>query len=72
MDTLAQRLHTLRKQAGLTLKQVSTLAGISLTFLADIEHGRTLPSLVTLEAIAEVFGLTTGQLMANVRIRSRE
>ena len=69
MDTLGLRLRMLRRRAGLTLEDVSSRAGISLSFLSDLERGRTLPSLETLEAIAEVYSLSVGEALVNVRIR---
>jgi transcriptional regulator with XRE-family HTH domain len=55
IDTLAGRLRWLRKQSGLTLREVSARSGVSLSFLSDLERGErgVLPSLETLEAIAE-------------------
>ena len=71
MDTLYGRLRMLRTRAGFTLAQVSARAGITLSFLSDIERGRTQPSLDTLERIADVYGLTIGELLVNVRIVSQ-
>jgi transcriptional regulator with XRE-family HTH domain len=72
MDSLSSRLRSLRKRCHKTLEQVSSEAGISLSFLSDLERGRTQPSLETLEAIAEVYGLTVGEALVNVRIRDGE
>ena len=72
MDTLPVRLRMLRKQCHKTLAEVASEAGISLSFLSDLERGRTMPSLETLEAIAEVFNLTVGEILVNVRIRPEE
>lgn len=71
MDTLHGRLRMLRHRAGLTLAQVSERAGITLSFLSDIERGRSLPGLDTLERIADVYGLSVGELLVNVRIVAR-
>lgn len=46
----------MRNQAGLTLKEAADGAGISLSYLSDLERGRTLPSLETLQSIANVYG----------------
>lgn len=55
MTELHERLHWLRKQAGLTLAEVSARTGSAVGFLSDLECGRSLPSLVTLERIAAVY-----------------
>lgn len=68
MDTLPQRLRMLRQQANKTLADIASGAGISVSFLSDMERGRTLPALDTLERIADVFDLTIGELLVNVRI----
>ena len=72
MDTLPQRLRMLRRQAHKTLADVADGAGISLSYLSDVERGRTLPALYTLERIADVFGLSIGELLVNVRIAPEE
>ena len=37
---------------GMTLKETATAAGISFSFLSDIERGRTAPSLKTIRKLA--------------------
>ena len=68
MDALPYRLRMLRQRAHKTLADVADGAGISVSFLSDMERGRTLPALDTLERIADVFGLSIGELLVNVRI----
>ncbi len=70
MVTLAERLRSMRHGANLTLKEVADQAQITVSFLSDMERGRTLPSLDTLERIADVYGLSVGEVLVNVRIRS--
>ena len=72
MDTLPTRLRWLRKQKGMTLAELGGWCGASVSFLSDLERGRTMPSLEMLEAIAEVYGLTVGEALVNVRIRPEE
>lgn len=64
--SLHERLRSLRHQAHFTLAQVSIGAGVSVSFLSDIERGRTLPSLPTLERIADVYRLTLGEVLVDV------
>ena len=51
--SLGSKLRNMRKARNLTLSNVSETTGLSLSFLSDIERGRTLPSLKTLARIAE-------------------
>jgi transcriptional regulator with XRE-family HTH domain len=69
MTTLHERLRWLRTRSHLTLKEVGDRAGVAISQLSDIERGRALPSLDTLERIADVYGLTIGEALVNVRIR---
>ena len=66
MTTLGERLRTLRGQAGLTLAQVADRAELSVSYIADIEHDRRVPSLDALQRIAAVFQLDTVTLLAGV------
>lgn len=50
----------------MTLAQLSGLAGISLSYLADIEHDRTAPSLARLQGIAEGLGMNARELLRGV------
>lgn len=68
MIPLHVRVRQLRHQAHLTLAQVASHAFISVSFLSDVERGRTLPALDTLERIAGVYGLSVGELLVNVQI----
>jgi transcriptional regulator with XRE-family HTH domain len=50
---LPQTLRTLRKLRELTLKEVAADTGLSVSFLSDIERGRTNPSFDTLTKLAK-------------------
>jgi len=69
MTTLHARLRWLRIRAHFTLQEVGHDARVTISQLSDIEHGRSLPSLDTLERIVAVYGLTIGEALVNVRIR---
>jgi len=56
--SLGSKLRNMRKARNLTLSNVSETTGLSLSFLSDIERGRTLPSLKTLARIAEALDVT--------------
>ena len=53
---LCECLRNMRLAKGLTLKELSELSGVSLSFLSDIEHERADPSLETLNKIAKGLG----------------
>jgi transcriptional regulator with XRE-family HTH domain len=42
------------------LKDVAAASGLSLSYISDIERGRTLPSLGTIEKLAAVYGYRAG------------
>lgn len=53
MINIGENIRNARKAKGLTLKGVCLLTGLSISFLSDIERGRTSPSLRSLIKIAE-------------------
>ena len=63
MDKLADRafvgkaIAEARKKCGLTQASVATQAGVSRSYLADVESGRTMPSLKCLLALSQVVAL---------------
>jgi transcriptional regulator with XRE-family HTH domain len=60
---LGERLKQLRLKKKLSLRELGNLAHISHSFIADIESGRSNPSLATLEILARVLGTTTSYLL---------
>jgi transcriptional regulator with XRE-family HTH domain len=78
---IAARLKEKRKERGLTLVRVSELTGLSVSFLSDIEVGRSSPSLSTLAKLTECYQTTIAELcieaemqqyVTQVRIRMLE
>lgn len=59
---LGAEIRKLRKSKGMTLKQAAELAGITFTFLSDLERGRVAPSLNTLSAIGQGWELNINVL----------
>ena len=49
---LQDRLKELRTHREFTLKVLAELSGLSVSYLSDIERGRTTPTLATLEQLA--------------------
>jgi transcriptional regulator with XRE-family HTH domain len=63
---LPERLKELRTNKDLTLKGVAERSGLSVSYLSDIERGRTTPSLGTLEVIAEALEVSVIDLLTGV------
>lgn len=55
---LADAIRRLRKQHNLTLADLSIRCGLSVSYLSDIERGRTKPTLDTLNSIISSYGYT--------------
>lgn len=63
MSTIGERIRDLRNARNLTLKDLSLRANISISFLSDIESGRTRPSVDTLLSLANALGVPTDYLL---------
>lgn len=63
---LENRIRELRGTANLTLKQLSGKTDLSVSYLSDIERGRTRPSLGALESLAIAFEISVTDLLAGV------
>lgn len=57
-DSLGAKLKTLRGNLGLSRAEVAQRAGVSVSLVAQIENGRTHPSLETLQRISDVLGIS--------------
>ena len=71
-QTLGERLRWLRKRRGNTLDCLAFVAGISLSYLSDLERGRTLPSLAMLSRLAEVYGISASELLRGVVLEASD
>lgn len=63
---LGQRIRELRTSRGETLKDISNSTTLSVSYLSDIERGRTNPSLQSLETLANHFEISVTDLLAGV------
>lgn len=63
---LGTKLRMLRKSRGYTLSDVSKETDLSVSFLSDIERGRTKPSLDSLDKLAECYQVTVNDLLDEV------
>jgi transcriptional regulator with XRE-family HTH domain len=63
---LKNRLREIRRQHGVTLLQVADATKLSVSYLSDLERGRTNPSLETLERLAAFYKVSMVDLLAGV------
>jgi XRE family transcriptional regulator, regulator of sulfur utilization len=64
---LHERLKEVRTQRGLTLLQVKEQSGLSVSYVSDLERGRTSgPSLETLDKLATCYQMTTADLISGI------
>lgn len=55
---VSTKLRNLRKENKLTLKELSTKSGISVSFISDVENKRRNPSIDTLQTLADALGVS--------------
>ena len=60
-----EKLQELRKQKNLTQEELSEILFVSRTAISKWESGRVYPSIDSLKAIAEFFGVTIDELLSN-------
>jgi transcriptional regulator with XRE-family HTH domain len=59
---IGTRLREVRRQRGITLKQVADAAGVTESFVSQVERGAANPSVATLRRIAEALGESMASL----------
>jgi transcriptional regulator with XRE-family HTH domain len=65
--TVAANIRALRRDAGLTLAELASAAGLGKSTLAQLESGRANPSVETLWAIAAALRVSFARLVEEVR-----
>lgn len=60
---LGSRIRSERKQRGRTLRELAAQAGLSVSFLSQLERGKARPSVGTLHNLAEAFELSMAELL---------
>jgi len=70
--TFGDRLRWLRWERDLTLADLSSATGLSISYLSDMERGRTLPTLATLYKLAAAYDMTASDLLRGVEIDEGE
>lgn len=63
---LGKKIRELRKQKGYTQAELAELVDLSTNFIGYLERGKQLPSLKTLEKIAQALGITIGYLFYSI------
>jgi len=61
-------IRKVRKKKGLTLRKLGELSNVSHSFIADIESGRSYPSLQTLSALAEALRVPITDLIRETEL----
>jgi hypothetical protein len=64
--SLGERIRSERSVAGLTLRELGDRSGISVSYLNDIEHDRTVPTLGRLVSIAQALDTDVRALLSGV------
>ncbi|MGD8189405.1 helix-turn-helix domain-containing protein [Brevibacillus ginsengisoli] len=57
MDSIYEKIRILRTQQNMTLKELSTLSGLSISFLSQVERGNSSLAITSLQKIAEVLNV---------------
>lgn len=65
LDNTARAIRDARIQAGLSLRELGSRAGVSASLLSQIETGRARPSVTTLYALVGELGLSLDELVAS-------
>lgn len=60
---LSERLRRKRKKLELTLKDVNKQTGLSVSFLSEIERGKTNPSIETIQKLAHCYDVPVSELI---------
>ncbi len=63
---LGDRLREVRRSRDRKLMEVAEATELSVSYLSDLERGRTRPSLDTLERLASFYELAVADLLSNV------
>lgn len=74
MSRFGVKLRVLRKQRGMTQQALAEVLGYSShSYLSEVEKGRKDPSIPLVLAVADLFGVTTDQLLRdNIHIEGEE
>ncbi len=65
---IGERLRWYRKHNSKRLRELSSATGLSMSFLSDVERGKTMPSLATCQKLANAHGITLTLLFSGVEV----
>ena len=68
---LGERIRAIRRLRRRTLKEIATAAGISESFLSQLERGRTNATIATLQRLATALGIEVSDLFSTDSSRPR-
>jgi transcriptional regulator with XRE-family HTH domain len=57
MEQISKKIKELRMKGGMTLKELSEITGLSVSFLSQIERGSTSLAITSLKSIADAFNV---------------
>lgn len=63
-ELLKNEIIRRREQCGYSKNETATRAGLSVSFVSDLEHGKRRPTVETLAKLAWVFGTTPSEMLA--------
>jgi transcriptional regulator with XRE-family HTH domain len=66
MHEVGQRIRRLRKSRNLSLRKLGEIAGLSPSFLSQLERGQTNASIPSLLRVTAALGISTGHLLADL------
>lgn len=64
---LGQRLKALREERGTSQQRLSELAGVTKSFVSQVERGKVMPSIATVRRLAKALGFSLARLFAELR-----
>lgn len=69
---IGQRIAELRKNKGLTQAELADRIGVSHQAVSQWERGETLPDILTLPALAEIFGESISAIMGMEDVKAKD
>ena len=63
MNKFGEKLRALRQKSGYTLRELGEMLGVHHTHVSQIETNRKTPNAAMILKIADIFGVSTDQLM---------
>ncbi|MEZ4726418.1 MAG: helix-turn-helix transcriptional regulator [Caldilineaceae bacterium] len=63
MQRFGEKLRTLRQRAGFTVRELGALLEVSGPYIVQMENGQKIPNALMIIKIAQLFKVSTDQLM---------